>query len=120
MHFCIKCDNMYYHKYDDDNNTITFYCRNCGYEDHNILKENLTISRIDIKNISFNKSRFINKYTKYDPTLPRKNILDCPNPNCKTNTENYEKEIISIRYDDINMKYIYLCSTCDESWDLHN
>ena len=33
-----------------------------------------------------------------------------------TNTENKPREIIYIRYDDTNMKYVYLCSTCDIVW----
>ena len=26
------------------------------------------------------------------------------------------REIISIKYDDINMKYMYICSTCGSNW----
>ena len=29
------------------------------------------------------------------------------------------KEIIYLRYDDTNMKYIYLCCNCDNSWTTH-
>ena len=61
-------------------------------------------------------SHIINKYTKLDPTLPRINTILCPNPNCGTNTDDIPKEIIYIRYDDTNMKYVYLCSTCDTVW----
>ena len=58
-----------------------------------------------------------NEYTKLDPTLPRTNTIRCPNSNCETNkTENAEREIIYIRYDDTNMKYVYMCSTCDSMW----
>ena len=28
-----------------------------------------------------------------------------------------EKEIIYIRYDDKNMKYLYLCAVCDHFWN---
>lgn len=27
-----------------------------------------------------------------------------------------EREVLYIRYDDVNMKYVYLCSTCDTVW----
>ena len=63
-----------------------------------------------------NTSHIINKYTKLDPTLPRISTILCPNPNCRTNTDDMSKEIIYIRYDDANMKYVYLCSTCDTVW----
>ena len=120
MHFCIKCDNMYYVRFNKNDESLLYYCRNCGYEDTNITKNEICISKIEINNTYLDKSRFINKYTKYDPTLPRINTIPCPNNECKTNTDNHEREIIYIRYDDINMKFIYLCSTCDYSWELTN
>ena len=30
-----------------------------------------------------------------------------------------EKDIVYLRYDDTNMKYIYLCVNCDNSWTTH-
>jgi aspartate carbamoyltransferase regulatory subunit len=44
----------------------------------------------------------------------------CPNKDCPTNTDGVEREIIYIRYDDSNMKYIYLCSTCDTVWQTND
>ena len=35
---------------------------------------------------------------------------------CPTNKDGKPREIIYIRYDDSNMKYIYLCSDCDTVW----
>ena len=32
------------------------------------------------------------------------------------NYTNKEHEIIYLRYDDIGMKYVYLCTSCDHSW----
>ena len=61
-------------------------------------------------------SRIVNKYTKLDPTLPRINRIPCPNAECDTNTKETPREIIYIRYDDTNIKYMYLCSTCDYVW----
>ena len=60
----------------------------------------------------------INKYTKLDPTLPRTNTIKCPNTECISNTNKNEKqEVVYIRYDDMNMLYIYLCAKCDTTWD---
>ena len=69
----------------------------------------------------------INKYTKLDPTLPRINTVNCPNVDCASNKmiegekkethREQDKEIIYIRYDDKNMKYVYLCAVCDTVWD---
>ena len=79
-----------------------------------------------------NYKNVINKYTKLDPTLPRIHNIDCPNFECpsnlnKSNTEeaeskggeskkNIDKEILYIRYDDKNMKFVYLCANCDTIW----
>jgi DNA-directed RNA polymerase subunit M/transcription elongation factor TFIIS len=111
---------MYYIRISsEDGNSLIYYCRNCGHEDPSINVDNLNISSSQIKKNN-EQLTFINKYTKLDPTLPRiKNIL-CPNKDCDTNTHNKPREIIYIRYDDINMKYIYLCSTCDTVWKIEN
>ena len=61
----------------------------------------------------------INEYTKLDPTLPRITNIDCSNQDCDSNRKYDSKEdkaILYIRYDDTNMKFIYLCSICDTIW----
>ena len=117
MHFCSNCSNMYYIRINaDDTNKLVYYCRNCGNEDKLLAVENVCVSKTQIKKSEQTFTHIINKYTKLDPTLPRiKNVL-CPNADCATNTKDDEREIIYIRYDDTNMKYVYLCSTCDTVW----
>jgi DNA-directed RNA polymerase subunit M/transcription elongation factor TFIIS len=117
MHFCSKCQNMYYISIDPNNaNKLVYYCRNCGNVDETLSVDNVTVSKIQLKKSEQEFSHIINKYTKLDPTLPRVNTILCPNQNCSTNTDDVAKEIIYIRYDDTNMKYVYLCSTCDTVW----
>lgn len=118
MKFCVKCDNMYYIGVNEKNpNELTHYCRNCGYVDHSNIQENSCILRNDIKKGEQKYNHIINEYTKQDPTLPRIYNINCPNSNCKTNTEEKMKpEILYIRYDESNLKYLYMCSTCDTTW----
>lgn len=117
MHFCSKCSNMYYIRINsDDPNKLVYYCRQCGNEDKLLAVENVCVSKTQIKKSEQSFVHTINKFTKLDPTLPRVNNILCPNQDCLTNTKNKEKEIIYIRYDDTNMKYIYLCSDCDTVW----
>ena len=87
-----------------------------GNVDETISVDKVTVSKIQLKKSEQEFSHIINKYTKLDPTLPRVNNILCPNANCKTNTEDAPKEIIYIRYDDTQMSYVYLCSTCDTVW----
>jgi DNA-directed RNA polymerase subunit M/transcription elongation factor TFIIS len=119
MHFCTNCSNMYYIRINsDDTNKLVYYCRKCGNEDKLLAIENVCVSRTLIKKSEQSFNHIINKYTKLDPTLPRINNVLCPNADCKTNTEGVEREIIYIRYDDTNMKYVYLCSQCDTVWNV--
>jgi DNA-directed RNA polymerase subunit M/transcription elongation factor TFIIS len=108
---------MYYIRINAENpNKLVYYCRNCGNEDQLLAIDNVCVSKTQIKKSEQSFNHIINKYTKLDPTLPRINKVLCPNAECKTNTEDAEREIIYIRYDDTNIKYVYLCSTCDTIW----
>ena len=124
MHFCSVCNNMYYIKLSEtDNNELNYYCRNCGNSDKNINQDNICVSKTQISNNSQKFNLFINEFTKLDPSLPRTNSIKCPNEKCKTNNEEsniLDREVVFIRYDDINMKYIYLCCNCDYSWKTNN
>ena len=121
MHFCSKCDNMYYIKIEDsDCNKITYYCRNCGNNEDNLIDMGKCVLK-EIINKNDNKyDMFINKFTKFDKTLPRINYIKCPNSECSSNTKDFDiknREILYIRYDNTKMKYIYLCSHCDITWN---
>ena len=121
MKFCSTCSNMYYIKLEGENcDKISYYGRNCGNINNNLIEQGKCILK---ENISKSENKFnisINKYTKLDKTLPRINYIKCPNEKCISNTNEFDvlnREIIYIRYDHINMKYMYLCSHCDFTWN---
>ena len=117
MHFCINCENMYYIRLDsDDGHKLIYYCRKCGNEDTTITSENMCVSKEQIRRGEQRFSNMINEYTKLDPTLPRISSIRCPNADCESNSDEEKREVIYIRYDDTNMKYIYLCAVCNTSW----
>jgi DNA-directed RNA polymerase subunit M/transcription elongation factor TFIIS len=132
MHFCTECQNMYYIRLSgEDENQLSYYCRKCGHEDTAIIAslENICVSRSDKKTIS-SYDHIINKYTKLDPTLPRLYHIKCPNTSCPANAAVESKdgsqakkgdddevgEILYLRYDDANMKFVYICTKCDTVW----
>ena len=118
MHFCNKCDNMYYIRISsDDENQLIYYCRNCGNEDTELTKNNICVSKVQLKRSEQKYNHIINEYTKLDPTLPRINTIKCPNTECDSNNEKGKREVIYIRYDDRNLLYIYLCARCDTIWN---
>jgi len=109
---------MFYLSIDpSDSDKLMYYCRNCGTQDTSgITDKSSVISSVQLTNTSTNMAHIVNKYTKLDPTLPRIERIPCPNAECDTNVKDTTREIIYIRYDDINIKYMYLCSTCDYVW----
>ena len=112
MHFCVMCNNMYYVSLGKDDD-LSYYCRNCGFVDPDITVNNITVSKSRLQHKEGkNFYNFVNKYTKYDPTLPRIYNIPCPNSEC---TEK-NREIVYLRYDTTNMKYLYLCCKCDTKW----
>jgi DNA-directed RNA polymerase subunit M/transcription elongation factor TFIIS len=189
MNFCPVCKFMVYTKLAEDTSKLTKYCKSCGWSGEIDKLDKCVYSR----NYSddFIAQRMIsNRYTIYDPTLPRVSSIKCINDNCMTNKvglenslkfsipqflgteviiselekiglksiENFrinnknmgvifenkedletgksllsslefegekvkiselskvEREIIFIKFDNNNMKYLYMCSTCGTSW----
>jgi hypothetical protein len=93
--------------------------------------DNVCVSKTVLKSKDVAAYSTVNKYTKLDPTLPRVTNVLCPNEGCTKNEKgsdkrsekkgeekrsDKDKEIICIRSDDINMKYMYLCAECDTTW----
>ena len=98
MHFCSICSNMYYISINNkDANKLVYYCRKCGNEDSLLALENVSVSKTQINSSDQSFSNIINKYTKFDPTLPRVNNILCPNADCITNKGDKDRDIIYIR-----------------------
>ena len=74
MKFCNKCDNMYYIRVsDDDGNSLTYYCRNCGNEETNI-QDNICVSKTNLK-------RKEDNYMRSGKGLSKRNSISaCPDP----------------------------------------
>ena len=130
MHFCENCGNMYYIELNKNKtDSLIYYCRNCGNKNDKLIEElnNFCVSKTHIIKDTNQYKNVINEYTHLDPTLPRvKFNMICPNAECDSNKGNdeskdsddnkKEKEIIYLRYNDKNMKYVYLCGVCKTHW----
>lgn len=122
MHFCVQCKNMYYLKIqtnddgDDQNDKLVYFCRNCGDVNEELAEKNICVSKTSFNDSGNNFSAMLNEYSKYDPTLPRTTMIKCPNTSCSSNVEDGKREVIYNRYDDTNLKYVYMCCFCDTTW----
>jgi DNA-directed RNA polymerase subunit M/transcription elongation factor TFIIS len=119
MKFCPKCRYYLYlnvsKKEDDEEEKLRRICRNCGYEEED-EKGGLILETDLQERTSEGYKIILNEFTKDDPTLPHVNTLKCPNLKCLTNTSGQEKDVIYLKYDSINLKYIYICNVCDTKW----
>jgi DNA-directed RNA polymerase subunit M/transcription elongation factor TFIIS len=126
MKFCSQCDNMYYIGISvEDSNKLNYYCRNCKHKDETTSEEGVCVLNTQLRAGGQKFNHIINPYTKLDPTLPRIYNVKCPNSDCKTNhaieqgassSSSNPNEVIYIRYDDDNLKYLYICVECDTTW----
>jgi DNA-directed RNA polymerase subunit M/transcription elongation factor TFIIS len=127
MHFCDKCSNMLYIRLlEEESDSLIYYCRNCGNTGLPLTKENICVLNTAITTKEKAYLQDVNEYTKLDPTLPRTQNIKCPNQLCRSNKTDPEEgasssiekkpEVIYLRYDDINMNYIYMCTQCDAIW----
>jgi DNA-directed RNA polymerase subunit M/transcription elongation factor TFIIS len=118
MKFCVNCEMMYYVSIDQDNeDKLIYYCRNCGHKDTNVSNDAICVMNTNITKGKQQFHHIVNAYTKMDPTLPRLYNVPCANINCSTNNDQPDKrEVIYMRYDDENLKYIYICNHCDFQW----
>jgi len=114
MKFCEVCENLYYLKISEEDNSLHYYCRKCGNTEQQTSSE-------CIKEVTYTKDnqtdQNINTYLKYDPTIPYSNQIKCPNNLCDTNqSKEVKPKVIYYRYDEQQLKYMYMCTICDSSW----
>jgi DNA-directed RNA polymerase subunit M/transcription elongation factor TFIIS len=118
--FCPTCHNYLFPdvRPADDGDVkqeLRRYCKSCGYSEADkqgglILETNLQ------EKVSEGYKIILNEFTRLDPTLPHVKNIKCPNTACKTNTGQAEPDVINIKYDATNLKYLYICNVCGEQW----
>ncbi len=146
MNFCPKCENyLYLEEASEEGTTLVeailttrnvlagkltkkYYlnrrCRTCGYNEKD-EKGGLVNETIVQERASEGYKILLNEFTRQDPTLPHVSTLPCPNttgdpasgkPICPTNSGNTPRDVIVIKYDAQNMKFLYICNVCGEQW----
>jgi DNA-directed RNA polymerase subunit M/transcription elongation factor TFIIS len=124
MKFCPKCENYLY--LDTKTENLLRLCRTCGYSEAD-TEGGLAMETIVQERSSEGYKILLNEFTRQDPTLPHVNTLPCPNTEgyqengkavgpCPTNTKKHPRDVIIIKYDNQNMKFIYICNVCGTQW----
>ena len=117
INYCSSCDNItYYHA--NEMGELLHFCKNCNLQEPVKLEDNCIYS---LNFQKYDKSDMINhnKYITHDKTLPgiiNNPNITCTNKDCCSNTEHLESNIKYIKYDNEDMKYIYICTYCGQKW----
>lgn len=122
MEFCPNCDYMLYiesKKLDEDEKKKEFVttniCKNCGYT-REIGNKTMIISDTNTKyDTNIKLAPYLQDNTLYDPTIPHVNDIVCPYSNC-SKPSGRDNDVMYMKYDHTNMKYVYKCTYCKQSW----
>jgi hypothetical protein len=92
------------------------YCKHCEFQKVETVSSAIKISETIYSEDDLLYNQHVNKYLRYDPTLRRIKdpLISCPNPECHIDDDN--KQILYIKYHPQNMKYLYVCEFCGETW----
>ena len=116
LKFCPVCDNYLYMEVDPESQALTRMCRKCGHKEDD-TKGGLVMEMMIQQQSSEGYKILLNEFTRKDPRLPhiRKNI-SCPNVTCDSNKGGKDPDVIYIKYDLVNLMYLYICDICGEKW----
>lgn len=124
--FCPKCNNNfsnYSFVTGKENNKAVNYlvytCQGCKNEEEvrviNSEEEGVLFSQTNINKLP---DREINADMARDPALPHTMNVECPNVECKSNTDdNVKRDVVFFHYN-TEMKLAYICTVCRSFWKI--
>lgn len=99
----------------DDGKALNRICRNCGYSQPEATGGLITFTNLEEK-VSEGYKVVVNEFTREDPTLPHVNNIKCKNEECPSVKGTTPSDVIYIKYDQVNLKFLYICNVCNEQW----
>jgi hypothetical protein len=101
----------------EDRFDVKYYCKNCNFEKP---LSNTTASTLIIQNKytdnNINLNNVINDNIVHDPTIPHIDNITCLNKEC-TKPNDRNNDIMYIKVDNINLKFVYYCTYCKHFWE---
>ena len=141
MQFCPACDNKLHMEIgqleapqgapDAFSMPLTLYCKHCPYRKSLDQTNKGGVPANDPShmfdpcmyrsNYSSNHPLYyenvVNQYTFDDPTLPVLSDGHCINAKCACNMDtSVDPEVMYVRYNDQDLKFLYLCRHCRQCW----
>ena len=120
LRYCPVCDNYLYMQVDAESQELRRICRKCGFKEDD-AKGGLVMEMMVQQKSSEGYKILLNEFTRKDPRLPhiRSNIT-CPNTVCDSNKGGKNPDVIYIKYDNVNLMYLYICDICGDQWHSRN
>ena len=116
LKFCPTCRYyLYLNTPATPEDSLRRICRNCGYTEVEERGGLITELRLNEKVVEGHKV-IMNEFTHLDPTLPHVDNIHCKNEACASNGGGAKADVIPIKYDAVNMKFLYICTVCKEQW----
>ena len=109
MEFCKNCKNMLYITSDSENRNLCKECKNCDFNEIITSQSAIKISETQYTNDDLLYEIHFSKYIREDPTLQR--IIDTD-----SKPMNNGKPYIYIKYNPVDMKYMYICEETGKIW----
>jgi hypothetical protein len=115
IRFCTVCDNYLYLQVEGETQTLQRICRNCGFKDTE--DQGGLVSEMHIEQRAAEGYTLINEFTLKDKRLPHLyNTMKCISATCPSAAPGKESDIVYIKYDTENLRYIYMCYICQATW----
>jgi DNA-directed RNA polymerase subunit M/transcription elongation factor TFIIS len=98
-----------------EGDALVYNCRVCSYNEKDtnggmIMEINLQEKESESYKL------LINEFTVDDPSNPHTNMIKCPNADCPSVKGAKESDVVYLKYDQVNLKYVYICTNCKTSW----
>jgi DNA-directed RNA polymerase subunit M/transcription elongation factor TFIIS len=132
MNFCPDCESYLVTKItnnDNPNKILNLECNNCGYKKNIDTSKEPEYKRVYQNNYRTKQIKIDQKNIQYldkDPTLPHVDNIPCPNPQCITNKENPNPEVLTggkiindvlyLKLNESDLTFLYQCCNCKHTW----
>jgi DNA-directed RNA polymerase subunit M/transcription elongation factor TFIIS len=132
MNFCPDCESYLITKItnnDNPNKILNLECNNCGYKKNIDISKEPEYKRVYQNNYRTKQIKIDQKNIQYldkDPTLPHVDNIPCPNPQCITNKDNPNPEVLIgdkiindvlyLKLNESDLTFLYQCCNCKHTW----